>query len=38
VNLRDRTRAPFDLKGLRKQWRSERKVHLIEEAEETVAV
>lgn len=38
VNLRDRTRVPFDLKGLRKQWRSERKVHLIEEAEETVAV
>ncbi|HKV34776.1 MAG TPA: AMP-binding protein, partial [Pyrinomonadaceae bacterium] len=38
VNLRDRTRVPFDLKALRKQWRSERKVHLIEEAEETVAV
>jgi long-chain acyl-CoA synthetase len=38
VNLRDRTRTPFDLKALRKQWRSERKVHLIQEAEETVAV
>jgi long-chain acyl-CoA synthetase len=38
VNLRDRTRTPFDGKALRKQWRSERKVHLIEEAEETVAV
>lgn len=38
VNLRDRTRTPFDGKALRKQWRSERKVHLIEEVEETVAV
>ncbi|HEX5833402.1 MAG TPA: AMP-binding protein, partial [Pyrinomonadaceae bacterium] len=38
VNLRDRTRAPFDGKALRKQWRSERKVHLIETVEETVAV
>ncbi|HKS10904.1 MAG TPA: AMP-binding protein [Pyrinomonadaceae bacterium] len=38
VNLRDRTRAPFDGKALRKQWRSERKMQLIEEAEETVAV
>jgi len=38
VNLRDRTRAPFDWKALRKQWRSERKVQLIEDAEETVAV
>ncbi|HXQ69221.1 MAG TPA: 1-acyl-sn-glycerol-3-phosphate acyltransferase, partial [Pyrinomonadaceae bacterium] len=38
VNLRDRTRTPFDWKALRKQWRSERKVHLIEDAEETVAV
>jgi len=38
VNLRDRTRTPFDLKALRKQWRSDRKVQLIEEAEESVAV
>jgi len=38
VNLRDRTRTPFDLKALRKQWRSERKVPLIEEPEESVAV
>jgi long-chain acyl-CoA synthetase len=38
VNLRDRTRTPFDLKALRKQWRSERKVQLIEEPEESVAV
>jgi long-chain acyl-CoA synthetase len=36
VNLRDRTRTPFDLKALRKQWRSERK--MIGEAEEAVAV
>ena len=35
VNLRDRTRTPFDLKGLRKQWRNERKMQLVEE---TVAV
>ncbi|HEX5888465.1 MAG TPA: AMP-binding protein, partial [Pyrinomonadaceae bacterium] len=38
VNLRDRARTPFDWKALRKQWRSERKVHLIEAVEETVAV
>jgi long-chain acyl-CoA synthetase len=38
VNLRDRTRTPFDLKALRKQWRSERKTPLIEEPEESVAV
>jgi long-chain acyl-CoA synthetase len=38
VNLRDRTRTPFDLKGLRKQWRIDRKVQLIEETEESVAV
>jgi long-chain acyl-CoA synthetase len=38
VNLRDRARTPFDGKALRKQWRSERKVQLIEEPEETVAV
>ena len=38
VNLRDRTRTPFDLKGLRKQWRNERKTALIEEPEESVAV
>ncbi len=38
VNLRDRTRTPFDWKALRKQWRSERKLQLIEEVEETVAV
>jgi long-chain acyl-CoA synthetase len=37
VNLRDRTRTPFDGKVLRKQWRSERKM-LIEEPEESVAV
>ncbi len=28
VNLRDRTRYPFDAKGLRKQWKSERKKEL----------
>ena len=38
VSLRDRTRTPFDLKGLRKQWRSERKSPLIEEAEASLAV
>ena len=38
VNLRDRTRTPFDEKAMRKQWRSERKVLLIEEPEESVAV
>src|SRR5689334_15935586 len=38
VNLRDRTRTPFDLKALRKQWRSDRKVQLIEEPEESLAV
>ena len=38
VNLRDRTRTPFDLKTLRKQWRGERKLQLIEEHEESVAV
>ena len=38
VNLRDRTHVPFDWKGLRKQWRSERKAPLIEDPEETVAV
>src|SRR5688572_4662849 len=38
VNLRDRTRAPFDWQALRKQWRSERKMHLIEEPEESMAV
>jgi long-chain acyl-CoA synthetase len=38
VMLRDRTRTPFDLEGLRKQWRSERKTPLIEEPEESVAV
>src|ERR1041385_3127467 len=38
VNLRDRTRTPFDLKALRKQWRGERKLQLIEEHEESVAV
>jgi long-chain acyl-CoA synthetase len=38
VNLRDRTRTPFALKALRKQWRNERKVQLIEEPEESVAV
>jgi hypothetical protein len=37
-NLRDRTRTPFDLKALRKQWRSERKMQLIEEPEESLAV
>ena len=31
VNLRDRTRTPFDAKGLRKLWRSERKKELITE-------
>src|SRR5689334_4506319 len=36
VNLRDRTRTPFDLKALRKQWRGERKVQLIEEPEESL--
>jgi long-chain acyl-CoA synthetase len=36
VNLRDRTRTPFDLKALRKQWRNDRK--MIEQVEETVAV
>jgi long-chain acyl-CoA synthetase len=36
VNLRDRTRVPFDLKALRKQWRSDRKVQLIEEPEESL--
>lgn len=38
VNLRDRTRVPFDWKALRKQWRSERRVQAIEAVEETVAV
>ncbi|HET9479681.1 MAG TPA: 1-acyl-sn-glycerol-3-phosphate acyltransferase, partial [Pyrinomonadaceae bacterium] len=38
VNLRDRTRAPFDWQGLRRQWRNERKMHLIEEPEESLAV
>jgi long-chain acyl-CoA synthetase len=39
VNLRDRTRTPFDLKGLRKQWRNERKATpLIEEREASLAV
>jgi 1-acyl-sn-glycerol-3-phosphate acyltransferase len=38
VNLRDRTRTPFDLKGLRKQWRSERRTQLIEEPLQTLAV
>jgi long-chain acyl-CoA synthetase len=33
VNLRDRTRTPFDAKALRKQWRSERKAQVIEERE-----
>ncbi|MCA1577203.1 MAG: AMP-binding protein [Acidobacteria bacterium] len=39
VGLRDRTRTPFDLKGLRKQWRNERKATpLIEEPEASLAV
>jgi long-chain acyl-CoA synthetase len=38
VNLRDRARTPFDWKGLRKQWRSERKAQLLEEPAESVAV
>jgi long-chain acyl-CoA synthetase len=39
VSLRDRTRTPFDLKGLRKQWRNERKATpLIEEPEASLAV
>jgi 1-acyl-sn-glycerol-3-phosphate acyltransferase len=38
VNLRDRTRHPFDGSNLRKLWRSERKSHLIEEHEESLAV
>jgi long-chain acyl-CoA synthetase len=38
VNLRDRSRVPFDEKAMRKQWRSERRVQLIEGAEESVAV
>ena len=38
VNLRDRARTPFDGKLLRKQWRSERRVQLLEEPEESVAV
>ena len=38
VNLRDRTRTPFDLKAMRKRWRSERKTALIEEPEESLAV
>jgi long-chain acyl-CoA synthetase len=39
VNLRDRTRTPFDLKGLRKQWRNERKATpLIEEPEASLAI
>jgi hypothetical protein len=38
VNLRDRSRIPFDEKAIRKQWRNERKVQLIEEAEESLAV
>jgi long-chain acyl-CoA synthetase len=38
VNLRDRKRTPFDVKALRKQWRSERKVQLIEESEASLAV
>jgi len=32
VNLRDRTRTPFDAKELRRQWRSERKKELAEAA------
>ncbi len=28
-NLRDRTRTPFDAKGLRKRWKSERKKELV---------
>jgi long-chain acyl-CoA synthetase len=36
VNLRDRTRYAFDAKGLRKQWKSERKKEL--PAEEAVTV
>jgi long-chain acyl-CoA synthetase len=31
VNLRDGTRTPFDAKGLRKLWRSERKKELVSE-------
>ncbi|HEV2834798.1 MAG TPA: AMP-binding protein, partial [Pyrinomonadaceae bacterium] len=38
VNLRDRSRVPFDEKAMRKQWRSERRVQLIAEPEESVAV
>ena len=38
VNLRDRTRKPFDAKGVRKQLRSERRAQLVDEHEETVAV
>jgi long-chain acyl-CoA synthetase len=38
VNLRDRTRTPFDLKGLRKQWRNERKTQLVEEPQEIMAI
>jgi long-chain acyl-CoA synthetase len=38
VNLRDRSRVPFDEKAMRKQWRSERRVQLLEGAEESVAV
>jgi hypothetical protein len=31
VNLRDGTRMPFDAKGLRKLWKSERKKELVTE-------
>jgi long-chain acyl-CoA synthetase len=34
VNLRDRTREPFDAKGMRRQWKSERKRELAAVAEE----
>jgi len=36
VNLRDRTRYPFDAKALRKHWRNERKAQLTIVEEEAV--
>jgi long-chain acyl-CoA synthetase len=36
VNLRDRTRTPFDAKGLRKQWKNERKKDLAPATEEVM--
>ncbi len=32
-NLRDRTRHAFDAKGLRKQWKTERRAQIVEEEE-----